>query len=33
LDNGINEERKAKITGNKFLDTKAYFNPDFKLGG
>lgn len=33
MDNGINEVRKAKISGNKFLDTKAYFNPEFKLAG
>jgi hypothetical protein len=33
LDNGINEERKAKITGNSFKDSKVYFNPDFKLSG
>ena len=32
LDMGINEARKAKITGNKFLDQKVYFNADMKLG-
>ena len=24
--------RKAKITGNSFVDKKVYFNPDIKLG-
>ena len=32
LDDGINKVRKAKITGNSFLDKKVYFNSDFKLG-
>jgi hypothetical protein len=33
LDQGINEERKAKISGNSFVNTKVYFNSDFKLDG
>lgn len=32
LDDGINNVRKAKISGNSFLDKKVYFNSDFKLG-
>ena len=32
MDNGISEERKAKISGNAFLDQKVYFNSDMKLG-
>jgi hypothetical protein len=31
LDEGMKNIRKAKISGNKFLDTKVYFNPDIKL--
>jgi len=33
LDEGIKKPRKAKITGNSFLDKKVYFNSDFKLDG
>mmetsp|Transcript_8637 Transcript_8637/g.14615 ORF Transcript_8637/g.14615 Transcript_8637/m.14615 type:complete len:125 (+) Transcript_8637:739-1113(+) len=32
LDKGIQNPRKAKITGNSFLDKKYHFNPDLKLG-
>ena len=32
LDEGMNKVRKAKITGNSFLDKKVYFNSDIKLG-
>lgn len=31
LDEGISSTRKAKITGNSFLDKRVYFNSDFKL--
>jgi WD40 repeat protein len=31
LDDGISKTRKAKISGNSFLDKKVYFNSDFKL--
>ena len=31
LDDGIGKVRKAKITGNSFLDKRVYFNPDIKL--
>lgn len=31
LDNGVNSIRKAKITGNSFLDKRVYFNADIKL--
>jgi len=31
LDEGISKTRKAKITGNSFLDKKVYFNSDIKL--
>ena len=32
LDDGVDKTRKAKITGNAFMDKKVYFNSDFKLG-
>ena len=32
LDEGISKVRKAKITGNSFLDKRVYFNADIKLG-
>lgn len=31
LDAGMDKTRKAKITGNSFLDKRVYFNPDIKL--
>ena len=31
MDDGTKRQRKAKITGNSFLDKKVYFNSDFKL--
>ena len=31
MDAGIKNQRKAKITGNSFVDKKVYFNPDIKL--
>lgn len=31
LDDGVDKQRKAKISGNSFLDKKVYFNSDFKL--
>lgn len=31
LDDGVTKHRKAKITGNSFLDKKVYFNSDIKL--
>jgi WD40 repeat protein len=31
MDDGVDRQRKAKITGNSFLDKKVYFNSDFKL--
>jgi hypothetical protein len=31
LDDGLNSQRKAKISGNSFIDKKVYFNSDFKL--
>jgi len=31
LDDGISKVRKAKITGNSFLDKRVYFNADIKL--
>lgn len=31
LDSGIDKVRKAKITGNSFLDKRVYFNADIKL--
>lgn len=31
LDEGHTKVRKAKITGNSFLDKRVYFNPDIKL--
>ena len=31
LDAGVSKNRQLKITGNKFKDTRVYFNPDFKL--
>lgn len=31
LDEGVSKTRKAKISGNSFLDKKVYFNSDFKL--
>jgi hypothetical protein len=31
LDEGIGRQRKARLTGNSFLDKKVYFNSDFKL--
>ena len=33
LDEGVDKTRKAKISGNSFLDKKVYFNSDFKLDG
>ena len=32
LDPGMKNFRKAKISGNSFVDKKVYFNPDIKLG-
>lgn len=32
LDSGVGNTRKAKISGNAFMDKKVYFNSDFKLG-
>ena len=31
LDDGVKNKRKAKITGNSFLDKRVYFNSDIKL--